>query len=196
MHHTKEDLKAAAEAQYSKNLRRTIGRIKKILKRRGIAGSVIIYEPGFSEYLAMIDPIYSAVQFGEKPGELKILDSLEHYGDEATRKERLEATMNMLLHLANMSRLMFQNFNNMAHQVEKRAKVYGDKTSHEAGLQDQEGAEKPLTIQETQEKASPTGRTCVEPGCGLPAVADFNGYGAWGCQEHLDQWNRNNPDNE
>jgi len=182
MHHDKQDLKEAAEAQYSKKLRKVIAKIKKIIKSNDIAGSVVLYEPGFSEYLVVIDPIYSKIRFGDKPGQMVIMDDLQrdYYGDEKLRRESLEGTMNMLIHMANMNRLLFQNFNNMAGQVEKRAdfgKLPGDKKE-----------EKPEAPVVQMEKANPAGKICVEPGCGEPAVDDFNGMGAWGCQKHLDEW--------
>ncbi len=44
------------EPKFSSKLKRIIGRAKRYLRRRKVAGIVIVYEPGFSEYLAMIDP--------------------------------------------------------------------------------------------------------------------------------------------
>lgn len=130
MRHTKKDLAESLEAGHSENLKKTMRKIKGILKSRGLAASVILYEPGFSEYLSVIDPIYSTVRFGKEKGQLQILDDLETYhGDEQARMERMEATMNMLVHLANMSRVMFQNFNNMARLVETKARVYGNESA-------------------------------------------------------------------
>lgn len=115
---------------YSQHLKKVMRKIKRIMDRYNVAGSATVYEPGFSEYLAVIDPIFSRIKFGQKPGQLVIMDDINDFkGDETARLEALEATMNMLVHLANMSRLMFQNFNNMANDIEKRAlyKLPGEK---------------------------------------------------------------------
>lgn len=112
------------QPKYSKKLKRLIGRIKRRIQRNKVAGIVILYEPGFSEYLCVIDTPFSRVRFTSTPGKIEIQDKIEDFkGDEVARKEAMEQTMNMLLHLGSMSRLMFQNFNNMASQVEKKATV-------------------------------------------------------------------------
>ena len=94
-----------------------------MVRNRNFAASIIIYEPGNSLYGAVIDPKWSRVKFPPSGRGLYIDDKLEHYNSEEHRLKELEATMTMLVHLANMSRVMFQNFNTMATDVEKRAKV-------------------------------------------------------------------------
>ncbi len=107
----------------SRKLIRTFKRMMAMVKNRNFAASIIIYEPGNSLYGAVIDPKWSRVKFPPSGRGLYIDDNLEHYNSEEHRLKELEATMTMLVHLANMSRVMFQNFNTMATDVEKRAKV-------------------------------------------------------------------------
>lgn len=97
-------------------------RIKRVIKRRDLAASVVLYEPGFSEWIMVFDPVFSQIRKGDKAGTIEILDNRERFGgDEDRYREAMEATMTMLHHLGSMNRLLFQNFNNMANEVERRA---------------------------------------------------------------------------
>lgn len=49
--------------QYSPKLKKVIAEIHAIIKKNDLAGFVCLTEPGFSEYLSIIDPSFSAVKF-------------------------------------------------------------------------------------------------------------------------------------
>lgn len=49
--------------KYSPKLKRVIAKIKEIIKKEDLAGCVVLVEPGFSEYINVIDPSFSVAFF-------------------------------------------------------------------------------------------------------------------------------------
>lgn len=143
------ELPQDGEPTFSPRLKKIIGRLKRIAKRKNIAAAIIIYEPGFSEWTVVIDPCFSHVRFSNTPGKLEIRDSMDRFASETDRREALEGTMTMILHFHNMSRLLAGNFANMLRQVERDTKVKPPDLQKEEG-QETTAEAKPI------EKPKPT----------------------------------------
>jgi hypothetical protein len=81
--------------QYSPKLKKAMEDIKNILKQYDIAGTVVIHEPGFSEYLMQMTPSYSCVSI-EDSGAIRIkAKAHELLGGAKERNKKLKDTSNM-----------------------------------------------------------------------------------------------------
>lgn len=102
---------------YSPKLKEVMAEIITVLKRHDIAGHVVLYEPGFSEYLWLIDPSWSVMRF-EKEG-LRFESRLVDYGGDKARQQReQEASINMIKHFGDV----LINGGAMAKEIERQLK--------------------------------------------------------------------------
>jgi hypothetical protein len=88
--------------EYSPRLKRVMARITAILKAEDIAGYVVLHEPGFSEYLLAVEPSWSCLRMIGEAG-IRLRSKLEDYGGDRERQHlEIEATTNLLRHLADL----------------------------------------------------------------------------------------------
>lgn len=87
---------------YSPKLKETMARINAILAEQDIAGYVVLHEPGFAEYRLAIAPSWSVLQMIGEEG-IRLRSKLEDYGgDRERQRKEIEATTNLLRHLADL----------------------------------------------------------------------------------------------
>lgn len=87
--------------QYSPKLKRVMEEIKTLLRKEDIAGIVVIHEPGFSEYVHVLQPSYSCVVI--KPDAIGFEMAKKHFKTEHDRKSKLTNTSNMMEHLSKIT---------------------------------------------------------------------------------------------
>lgn len=99
-----------ADTDYSSKLKEAMARINVILKEGEIAGYIVLHEPGFSEYLLAIEPSWSVLSVIGEEG-IRLRSKLEDYGGDKDRQRReIEATTNLLRHLADLLPMHAQVF--------------------------------------------------------------------------------------
>lgn len=87
---------------FSPRLKEIMARINAILKEEDVAGYVVLHEPGFSEYCLAIDPSWSVLRMIGEEG-IRLRSKLEDYGGDHERQHKeMEATTNLLRHLADL----------------------------------------------------------------------------------------------
>jgi hypothetical protein len=87
---------------YSPKLREAMARIIAILNEQDIAGYVVLHEPGFAEYLLAVEPSWSCLRMIGEVG-IRLRSKLEDYGGDKERQHlEIEATTNLLRHLADL----------------------------------------------------------------------------------------------
>lgn len=101
--------------EYSPKLKTAMERIKAILKEYDIAASVILHTPGFSEYLIKVDASYSCAKFEGDFLRVKAKLQEDFNGDKAAWNKKVEDTVNMITHFADVSG---QNSLNMFQLIE------------------------------------------------------------------------------
>lgn len=89
-------------ASYSPKLKEVMARITAILDAEDIAGYVVLHEPGFSEYRLQVEPSWSVLRLIGDEG-IRLRSKLEDYGGDRERQHlEMEATTNLLRHLADL----------------------------------------------------------------------------------------------
>jgi hypothetical protein len=79
-----------------------MARISSILLNEDVAGYIVLHEPGFSEYRLAIDPSWSVLSMIGEEG-MRLRSKLEDYGgDRERQRKEIEATTNLLRHLADL----------------------------------------------------------------------------------------------
>jgi len=78
--------------RYSPKLKKVIAEIKGIIEKNDLAGFVCLVEPGFSEYLHVIDPSFSAAFFDGKSVRIKTKGLPIPPGE---KRELLQSTANL-----------------------------------------------------------------------------------------------------
>ena len=87
---------------FSPKLKEAMASITAILTEQDIAGYVVLHEPGFSEYRLQIDPSWSVLRMIGEEG-IRLRSKLEDYdGDLERQHKEIEATTNLLRHLADL----------------------------------------------------------------------------------------------
>ncbi len=118
------------------------------MNRRKVAGVVITFEPGFSEWGFAIDTPYTCLKLIN--GKPELIDM------SAMAKERkhylIENTMNMLIHLGSMTKLINKNMTGVANFVEREAQKHFPELYPEAIKKVQEDAKKKEELQDARDK--------------------------------------------
>jgi hypothetical protein len=87
---------------YSPKLKEVMARISAILAEEDIAAYVVLHEPGFSECLLAVEPTWSCLRMIGEEG-IRLRSKLEDYGGDRERQHKeIEATTNLLRHLADL----------------------------------------------------------------------------------------------
>jgi hypothetical protein len=102
---------------FSPRLKEIMARISSILLNEDVAGYIVLHEPGFSEYRLAIDPSWSVLSMIGEEG-IRLRSKLEDYGGDRERQRReIEATTNLLRHLADLLPMHAQVFEALHEKV-------------------------------------------------------------------------------
>lgn len=89
--------------QYSPKLKRVAEQIKELLKKEQINGTVFLHEPGFSEFVNIIDAPYGCAFFDHLPGGVTGIrfraKASDYPGGAQERNQKIANTENFLDHL-------------------------------------------------------------------------------------------------
>lgn len=88
---------------YSPKLKRVMKQLREIVEIEGVGASIIIHEPGFSENLMHINPRYSCAHIDNGSYQLRIRAKREDYTSLEAQKKAITDTVNMFVHLRDMS---------------------------------------------------------------------------------------------
>ncbi len=119
--------------QYSPKLKNAISEINEILDKYDVAGSIVLYDVGNSEYLLKINPSYSCASFDGDNLRVKARLKEDFNGDIKSFQKKKSDTSNMLSLLAESTGFLSLNLLKISKIVDEKmgAEHFGNSsTSH------------------------------------------------------------------
>lgn len=114
--------------QYSPKLKRVMLLLQDIVEREGVAASIILHEPPFSEYLLHLKTPYSCAFL--EGNSLRIRANRDNFPSLEAQKKTITDTINMLEHLRLQSELHAHTFEAMLQLLRKKFIIDQDTPRH------------------------------------------------------------------
>ena len=119
--------------QYSPKCKKAMKEIEEIMKKYELGGAVILHDGNLhlSEYMQHISPPYSCAKW-EYPAPnvygIRFRAKAEDYGgDKEKRNKAINDTVNLLIHLQNVSKMFYDNFSAAMSMLRKHIEIIEDK---------------------------------------------------------------------
>lgn len=108
---------------YSPKLKKAMEEIKHILKIKDIGAIVILHDDSqHSEFLMKVNPSYSCLSFNGD--QLRTKSKLSEYnGDEQKQVDQLTASVNMIIHFADITKHINGNMNSMIKMLKEKMDI-------------------------------------------------------------------------
>ncbi len=108
---------------YSPKLKKAMMEIIKILKHNDIGAIVILHtDTQHSEFLMKVDPSYSCIKYNGT--EIRIKSSLADFnGDQEAQADSLSASVNMLIHFADMTKMISQSMGGLIVKLKEQMDI-------------------------------------------------------------------------
>lgn len=116
--------------QYSAKLKRVMKQLREILEKEGVGASVILHEPGFSEFMLHTSTPYSCAFI--EGDQLRIRSKRADYPSLAAQKKVVTDTINMLQHFRDNSAFQANQLSEMIRRLDQQFEINqtgGERTS-------------------------------------------------------------------